>query len=119
MVNKKHRRCEGVARSNPVSKIPIVLLIAWLMPSAAGAGLYETLTQKLAQYCVPKDDGGCSASARAKYCSGTCKCGNASLAYDASERRCVFKCPAGNVPRTMASCPAGSGRVEIPVNEPC
>ena len=38
MANKKRRRCEEhLLRSNPVSKIPIILLIAWLVPSRAMA----------------------------------------------------------------------------------
>ena len=75
-----------------MKKYPI-LLIAWLAPGAASAAsLREVLAQKLAEYCIPKDEGGCSAGATAAYSSAgpainRCGCPPDSV-YDRNKRAC-------------------------------
>ena len=84
-------------------------LVAGLVCHArtAGAGLYETLTQKLAEYCVPKDAGICEETGdikhKASYENGKCRCPCEDQYYDAALRKCV-DCDLGTPDRFATSC---------------
>ena len=103
MMHRKRGHCDGVARSNPVLKIPIILLIAWLAPGEASAAtLRETLAQKLAEYCIPKDD-----------TTGSCTGPYTVVKYDpAGPESNKCKCPEGyrydTVYRTCEVCEFGA-----------
>lgn len=110
-----------------MKKYPI-LLIAWLAPGAAGAGLKETLQKALGDYCVPKEAQYCEPPFLAAYnsnASGANKCGCPcdDMKYVEAERRCVDceygstgrfateckapSCPTGMFWQEAAGCPAG------------
>ena len=91
-MSRKHRRCEEhLLRSNPVSKIPIILLIAWLAPSVADAGLRETLAAALKNYCVPTSGEYCAEAHKPIYRNSRCECPCADMYYDTGRRAC-FDC---------------------------
>jgi hypothetical protein len=119
-----------------VLRIPILILLA-LSPSPSHAGLRETLTSALGDYCVPKANNdveasfNCSSPVLAIYDSASasankCRCDmELGLYYDATRRKCVeceygylartpfgvectpAKCPANTFFHTTSECPAG------------
>ena len=82
----------------------------------------EKLTQALQQYCIPKaglderQTGYNCTVYRASYQNNTCYCGSSEyMYYDAAERICKVKCPAGQVPELAESgvCEAGYYQLSI------
>lgn len=94
-----------------MKKYPI-LLIAWLAPGAASAGLKETLQRALGDYCIPKDEQYCAGEEKATYANGKCECNCLGMVYDSAQRRCVdgnTSCAAGYMlaDSNAAACAAG------------
>lgn len=94
-----------------------ILLIAWLAPGVAGAGLKETLQNALKNYCIPKDAAGCDEGSKARYdaSSGACVCDQSGYSYDTSARSCAKNC--SGAPGTIKmditdGCPAGTISIE-------
>ena len=125
MRQKKRRRCKGhLLRSNPVSKIPIILLIAWMWPGGARAAtLRETLANKLTEYCIPRNENICtSLYSKAVYDKNTtssnkCRCPCEDQKYDTTQRMCV-DCEDGSTSQyatscTIMTCKEGFKAVEI------
>jgi hypothetical protein len=96
-------------------KYPI-LLIAWIAPIAVQATLGgETLTDKLKEYCIPKSSTPEACGDLKPRYDGYCNCGNTTyMYYDATERTCRVKCPAGQIPeKTSGGCQAGYGGLKV------
>ena len=81
----------------------------------ANQSISECLKKALAGYCYPNPED-CGTAYEPKYNSSdsTCSCVNETyLYYDAEERRCNPKCPAGYFLKTVEDCPAGSFKFEV------
>ena len=62
----------------------LIVIVGCISPHAKSA----TLTEILAQYCVPKSEDGCSVGVKATYTNGICDCGDINKFYNSSERKC-------------------------------
>ena len=70
--------------------LSMAAVLLGLLPGAAGAAtLRETLTQKLAEYCIPKDAQYCAGEEKATYVKGKCECNCLGMVYDSAQRRCA------------------------------
>lgn len=108
-----------------LSKIQI-LLVPWaLAPFPSGAGLRETLSARLAQYCIPKNAEDCSTPyALASYgAAGLCECPCEGMKYVAGDRKCV-PCEFGSASLSATecntpSCPAGMYLADLGSSPSC
>ena len=98
-----------------VSVIATTILLASFIPKANSAVTVDDIKNLLGKYCYPKEED-CGTAREPIYnaSNSSCSCVNKTyLYYDAEDRRCNPKCPAGYSLKTVSKCSGGSFKFEV------